>query len=92
MNEDGRIYHEKQLSSLCGQHTLNNLLGAPLYTADTLASIALEMDERERGIMASEGLDTRDMAKFLVSLVRQTHTNAQVVGIYIYTYNIYVYI
>ncbi len=74
MYEDGRIYHEKQISSLCGQHTLNNLLGAQVYTADTLASIALEMDERERGIMASEGLETREMSNFMVSLVEaSTH-------------------
>ncbi len=71
MNEDRLIYHEKQISSLCGQHTLNNLLGAPLYTYETLASIALELDERERGIIASDVLDTSEMANFMVSLVRE---------------------
>jgi ataxin-3 len=45
------LYHEKQVSSLCGVHALNNLLQGPAFGAGDLASIALRLDEAERSLL-----------------------------------------
>jgi Josephin len=34
------IYHERQEALLCGQHALNNLVQAPVFTTGRLADIA----------------------------------------------------
>eukprot|EP00953_Heterococcus_sp_UTEX-ZZ885_P037716 19361-Heterococcus_DN1.PRE.1 len=59
------IYHEKQVSSLCGQHCINNLLQMPAFTAYDLADIAHELDARERQMMLAEGSTTPEALKFL---------------------------
>lgn len=60
------IYHEKQYGSLCGIHALNNLLQlGPVFSPDDLADIAQELDNTERELMLSQGLDTDDAIKFL---------------------------
>jgi Josephin len=59
------IYHEKQVSSLCGQHCINNLLQMPAFTAFDLADIAHELDARERQMMLAEGSTTPEALKFL---------------------------
>ena len=41
------VYHEKQLSALCGVHTLNNLCQGPQFGAGDLAELALSLDARE---------------------------------------------
>ena len=41
------IYHERQESSLCGQHALNNLAQAPIFSYHQLASIAGRLDQLE---------------------------------------------
>ena len=41
------IYHERQQSSLCGQHCLNNLLQTNYFSAPDLSEIALELDKTE---------------------------------------------
>ena len=48
------------MSSLCGQHCINNLVQGARYTAGDLAEIAHELDEREREHMLAEGVNTPD--------------------------------
>ncbi|CAM9654923.1 unnamed protein product, partial [Hapterophycus canaliculatus] len=64
-HEDLWVYHEKQVSSLCGQHCVNNLVQAERYSAADLAEIAHELDAQERQHMLAEGCDTPDALKFL---------------------------
>jgi Ataxin-3 len=59
------IYHEKQVSSLCGQHCINNLLQMPAFTAFDLADIAHELDAKERKFMLEQGSTTPEALKFL---------------------------
>ena len=49
------IYHEKQLSALCGVHTLNNLCQGPQFGAGDLAELALSLDAREVELLTSPG-------------------------------------
>ena len=60
------LYFEQQVANLCGQHCLNNLLQAAVFTEDQLASIALELDAKERQLMMSQG-NTADARAFLAS-------------------------
>jgi Ataxin-3 len=41
------IYHERQEAALCGQHALNNLVQAKVFSAGQLAEIALQLDQME---------------------------------------------
>ena len=53
------LYHEQQMSSLCGVHSLNNLMQGPTFGAGDLASIAHQLDEAERALLdPSEGTST----------------------------------
>ena len=45
------LYHEKQLSSLCGVHALNNMLQGPYFGAGDLAQLALRLDEAEQNLL-----------------------------------------
>lgn len=66
VGEESRyIYHEKQQSALCGQHCLNNLIQGPLFTTMGLATIAQELDARERQLMLEMGTETADAIKYL---------------------------
>ena len=47
-----QVYHEKQVSSLCGVHALNNLLQGPIFGAGDLADIALELDRQEAALLS----------------------------------------
>ena len=49
------VYHEKQLSALCGVHTLNNLCQGPQFGAGDLAELALSLDAREVELLTSPG-------------------------------------
>lgn len=56
------LYHERQESALCGLHALNNLCQGPYYAAGDLATIAHDLDSRERQLgldktHASENVD-----------------------------------
>ena len=44
------VYHEVQESALCGQHALNNLLQAKVFTEMDLADIAQGLDAQERSL------------------------------------------
>lgn len=46
------IYHERQEAMLCGQHALNNLIQASVFTPGSLAEMALQLDEIELNYMA----------------------------------------
>jgi ataxin-3 len=46
------IYHERQEAMLCGQHTLNNLVQACSFSADSLANFAHQLDQMELAYMA----------------------------------------
>ena len=45
------LYHEKQLSALCGVHALNNLLQGPVFGAGDLAEIANGLDAEEAALL-----------------------------------------
>ena len=49
---DTWVYHERQQDLLCGQHALNNLIQECVFTADSLAMLAHQLDEMELHYMA----------------------------------------
>jgi ataxin-3 len=46
------VYHERQEALLCGQHALNNLVQASVFTPGSLSEIAHQLDELELTYMA----------------------------------------
>ena len=58
------IYHEKQVSLMCGQHCLNNACQGPYFDVELLSNIAQELDNRERELMMEMGVDTTDAIRF----------------------------
>lgn len=54
-----------QSGSLCGRHSINNLLQGPYVNEIDLAGIASELDTAERTLMMSEGTDTTDALRYL---------------------------
>lgn len=59
------LYHEKQVSLLCGQHALNSLLQGPYFTAEDLTAIAREFDDRERALMREAGLQSKEYLQYI---------------------------
>ncbi|KAK3272673.1 hypothetical protein CYMTET_19044 [Cymbomonas tetramitiformis] len=59
------LYHEPQVASLCGCHALNTLLQGPFFSEVDLASIAQDLDARERQLMMESGKESADFLKFL---------------------------
>ena len=52
MSDEGfSLYHERQRRLLCGQHTLNNLLQGAHFDARGLASIANDLDDKEKQLL-----------------------------------------
>ena len=51
-NNEVWVYHEKQEALLCGQHALNNLVQECIFSAESLAEIAHQLDEMELTYMA----------------------------------------
>jgi ataxin-3 len=47
------IYHERQEALLCGQHALNNLIQDCVFTAESLAEMAHQLDEMELTYMSA---------------------------------------
>lgn len=45
------LYHEHQQGYLCAQHALNNLLQDSVFSADTLAVMARELDAEEKSVL-----------------------------------------
>jgi ataxin-3 len=46
------IYHERQEAALCGQHALNNLVQASVFSPGSLADIAHDLDQMELTFMS----------------------------------------
>jgi hypothetical protein len=59
------LYHEKQVSLLCGVHALNTLLQGPYFLAADLGAIAQEFDERERALMREAGVESADFLRYM---------------------------
>eukprot|EP00536_Pseudo-nitzschia_multiseries_P006208 jgi/Psemu1/65478/estExt_Genemark1.C_1290051 len=59
------IYHERQISLLCGQHALNNLVQANVFQADFLAEIANQLDQTELNYMAQNNEGGRRSRDYL---------------------------
>ncbi|KAL0588069.1 Ataxin-3-like protein [Plecturocebus cupreus] len=59
------IFQEKQEGSLCAQHCLNNLLQGEYFSPVELASIAHQLDEKDRMRMAEGGVTSEDYRTFL---------------------------
>lgn len=67
MTKSTFIYHERQESLLCGQHSLNNLLQQQAFSPDQLAEIAHQLDQLELNYMAkgTGGVNSKDYLKRL---------------------------
>lgn len=62
------IYHERQDAMLCGQHALNNLVQASVFSAGSLSEIAHQLDEMELAYMAANnegGVRSKDYLRRL---------------------------
>lgn len=58
------LYHERQEAALCGVHCLNTLLQGPCLSEWDLARAAHALDDAERALMASAGVETSDFVRF----------------------------
>lgn len=71
---EGYIYHELQESALCGQHCLNNLLQAHVYSAIGLGEIAQQLDRQETslggGLMGGESSNVDAAGNFSIQVLR----------------------
>lgn len=65
------------MSSLCGQHCINNLVQASAYSAPDLADIAHELDEQERQHMLSEGANTPDALRLVLPSIKHDIHNSR---------------
>jgi Ataxin-3 len=61
------IYHERQEGHLCGQHALNNLVQAPIFSVELLSNIASRLDDLESNILKA------DSATVNYSLINRSH-------------------
>jgi ataxin-3 len=58
------IYHERQISQLCGVHALNTLLQGPFFSASDLGAIAQELDAEERSLLGgTAGTSSENVAE-----------------------------
>eukprot|EP00798_Chlamydomonas_sp_ICE-L_P009176 gene9176-16309_t len=58
------LYHEKQVSALCGVHAINTLLQGPVFTEFDLAQVAQDLDALERQLMMDGGVSSEDYKKY----------------------------
>lgn len=60
------VYWEKQgPDRMCALHCLNSLLQGPYFTEAELSAIGLELDQKERQLMAEGGIHSEDYQAFL---------------------------
>jgi Ataxin-3 len=59
------IYHERQKALLCGQHALNNLAQATVFSAGRLAEIAYDLDQTELKVWAQNNEGGVNSADYL---------------------------
>jgi Ataxin-3 len=65
------IYHEKQEALLCGQHALNNLIQDCVFSPESLANIAHQLDELELTYMAENnegGVKSKEYLQHMAEL------------------------
>lgn len=53
-----------QAAALCGVHCVNSLLQGPFFTEWDMAKMAQDLDELERRLMASQGVNTPEFIKY----------------------------
>eukprot|EP01025_Chloroclados_australasicus_P004775 TRINITY_DN11278_c0_g1_i1.p2 TRINITY_DN11278_c0_g1~~TRINITY_DN11278_c0_g1_i1.p2 ORF type:complete len:392 (-),score=52.01 TRINITY_DN11278_c0_g1_i1:443-1570(-) len=58
MDDNTLLYHEQQVSSLCGLHCLNTLLQGPYFTEFDLAHLAQQLDKQEQQIAGTQLIPT----------------------------------
>jgi len=63
--EPTHIYHEKQVAQLCGVHCLNTLLQGSYFNEIDLATVALDLDKKEKSLMMEMGTDTHDFLRYM---------------------------
>ena len=66
MSKQYWIYHERQQALLCGQHALNNLVQQNVFSPQSLAEIAHQLDAMELNYMAQNnegGTKSKDYLK-----------------------------
>jgi ataxin-3 len=56
------LYHEPQLSSLCGVHALNNLLQGPYFGAGDLAEVGARIDATEARLLHGSAYTDRPLS------------------------------
>uniref|UniRef100_A0A0D6QUY8 ubiquitinyl hydrolase 1 n=2 Tax=Araucaria cunninghamii TaxID=56994 RepID=A0A0D6QUY8_ARACU len=61
----GLLYHEVQESKLCAVHCVNTVLQGPFFSEFDLATIATDLDQKERQMMMEGGLDSADYMRFM---------------------------
>jgi ataxin-3 len=62
------IYFEKQgQDMLCGVHCINALLQGPYFDEVTMSQIAIELDQKERELMAEAGIQSVDYLKYMAA-------------------------
>ena len=71
------LYHEKQVSLLCGVHALNALLQGPYFSAHDLGTIAQEFDEKERQLLGDRAQVVRGEVRALQQRVERVHAAKQ---------------
>ena len=85
MSKQYWIYHERQQALLCGQHALNNLVQQNVFSPQSLAEIAHQLDAMELNYMAQNnegGTKSKDYLK------RAAEGSGNVVsGTYLYVNN-----
>ncbi|OEH78438.1 machado-joseph disease [Cyclospora cayetanensis] len=60
------VYWEKQgADRMCALHCLNSVLQGPYFTESELSAIGLELDKKERQLMAEGGVQSEDYQAFL---------------------------
>jgi Ataxin-3 len=67
------IYHERQEALLCGQHALNNLAQANVFSASMLAEIAQHLDTLELNVYAQNNEGGRNSKEYRERLAQGSH-------------------
>ncbi len=50
---------------MCGLHCINALLQGPYFNEVSMSQVALDLDQKERQIMAEAGYQSKDYQKFM---------------------------
>lgn len=66
-SSQGKLYWEEQESGFCAVHALNNMLQGAYFTEVDLSQIALELDRKEKQLMAAQGLDNPEFLRFVAN-------------------------